>query len=430
MVTEGRALFFGEYGCSGCHQWDGKGKRIGPDLTKASEKFRPDWLRRYLADPSVYAPKAIMPALFFRKNSDGTYVSARPQRQVLADLDAIVAFLLNSRSSAEGTDTYLAAKKRWPDFDMNKGKALFEAMNCVSCHRVEQPGVLARKAPPLGRVYAALNPNYLSNYLRKPRPVRPFGYRPGDGARMPNFKLSDVEVAQLVGEMKKGEGIAFKAAPEPAKFRVSAQKVETLVRTKLSCLGCHQLGGEGGRIAPALDNTGGRVRAQYIYNMLKWPRETVPEAVMPTIRFRPTPKILDLVYAWLSEQKTDSGPSVQYLSPLEVQPHRDFGDLSGTGQALYMANCAHCHGVNGQRWLQCALYDAAPSQSRRQGTNGFTPRRHSIRRHPCRCICAQSESPNAQFGMNFSNEQIRSLVAYIRTLCQCTQPQWAGDGLR
>ena len=106
--------------------------------------------------------------------------------------------------------------------------------------------------------------------------------------------------------------------------------------------------GEGGRIAPALDNTGGRVRAQYIYNMLKWPRETVPEAVMPTIRFRPTPKILDLVYAWLSEQKTDSGPSVQYLSPLEVQPHRDFGDLSGTGQALYMANCAHCHGVNGQ----------------------------------------------------------------------------------
>ena len=98
-------------------------------------------------------------------------------------------------------------------------------MNCVSCHRVEQPGVLARKAPPLGRVYAALNPNYLSNYLRKPRPVRPFGYRPGDGARMPNFKLSDVEVTQLVGEMKKkGEGIALKAAPEPAKLSAYQRK--------------------------------------------------------------------------------------------------------------------------------------------------------------------------------------------------------------
>lgn len=62
-VSEGRALF-GRSGCSACHRINGKGGKIGPDLTHVGSR-RPDadWHIRHFKDPRSMVPGSIMPKI-------------------------------------------------------------------------------------------------------------------------------------------------------------------------------------------------------------------------------------------------------------------------------------------------------------------------------------------------------------------------------
>ena len=62
-VLEGRAIF-GRSGCSACHSINGKGGKIGPDLTHVGTR-RPDaaWHVKHFRDPQSMVPGSIMPKL-------------------------------------------------------------------------------------------------------------------------------------------------------------------------------------------------------------------------------------------------------------------------------------------------------------------------------------------------------------------------------
>lgn len=49
----GAALFFGKAGCGGCHMVQGRGGRLGPELTSIAKERRQEDLRRALAEPSA-----------------------------------------------------------------------------------------------------------------------------------------------------------------------------------------------------------------------------------------------------------------------------------------------------------------------------------------------------------------------------------------
>lgn len=57
-------------------------------------------------------------------------------------------------------------------------------------------------------------------------------------------------------------------------------KAQLLLRTQLPCLGCHELDGDGGTIAPSLSTVGGRRSAAYIRAIIEDPQKTLPGAAM------------------------------------------------------------------------------------------------------------------------------------------------------
>lgn len=61
LVTYGKTLYRQE-GCFTCHQLDGKGGQVGPDLTIEGDRHRTDaWLIGHFQDPSAYTAGSIMP---------------------------------------------------------------------------------------------------------------------------------------------------------------------------------------------------------------------------------------------------------------------------------------------------------------------------------------------------------------------------------
>jgi mono/diheme cytochrome c family protein len=62
VVERGEAAFKNN-GCYGCHIIGKAGTPIGPDLTRVGRKYQPDYLARWLRDPSLQRLSAHMPAL-------------------------------------------------------------------------------------------------------------------------------------------------------------------------------------------------------------------------------------------------------------------------------------------------------------------------------------------------------------------------------
>lgn len=79
MTYKGEKLFFRE-GCSQCHTFQGKGGRMGPDLSAVTNIRSDSWIDSYLQDPKKMNPLARMPSFKHLSSS---------KRQ------AIIAFLKN-----------------------------------------------------------------------------------------------------------------------------------------------------------------------------------------------------------------------------------------------------------------------------------------------------------------------------------------------
>lgn len=62
LVEAGRRTFM-KQGCYGCHTVGKTGTPIANDLTHVGAKYRPEYLARWLRDPSYLRPSAHMPAL-------------------------------------------------------------------------------------------------------------------------------------------------------------------------------------------------------------------------------------------------------------------------------------------------------------------------------------------------------------------------------
>ena len=69
----------------GCHQLDGQGGNIGPDLTLEGTRGRSDeWLVGHFKNPSAYTPGSVMPS--FERLTDN-------------QLHALTVFLQNEKGS-------------------------------------------------------------------------------------------------------------------------------------------------------------------------------------------------------------------------------------------------------------------------------------------------------------------------------------------
>jgi mono/diheme cytochrome c family protein len=427
----------GGLACLTCHTLEGKGGVLGIELANVGHRLQRSWLMTYLVAPSMFGVEpATMPAQFYQLTGDRkAFHEITPGA---ADRIRIVSDYLLSLSPAKLASLqtkHVAAKAAYPDATPAVGEKLFQSLNCAGCHRHQsiQPR-LHQVAPDLNREGIRVNRPWLANYLKHPVPIRPFGNRPGDGARMPDFRLSDEEASDIAQFLHaRREGASDLATPfSPQRLSAfSQQKARLLLTEKLSCLGCHRLDDQGGRIGPDLSSVAARLQPEYVYAIIRNPRAVAPHSVMPRI---PLTDDTALLITRFLLQRTNQVAPTKYLSALEhglahlneVTPTKP--NNAGPGQT-YLTYCATCHGPEGRgdgfnaRFLPkrpTAHADASYLVNRPDDTlyDGI---------HSGGYVLNKSHLM-PPWGETFSPKEIRALVAYMRTLCRCEGPAWSRDG--
>ena len=131
------------------------------------------------------------------------------------------------------------------------------------------------------------------------------------------------------------------------KEQIDAGKI--LVRNKKSCLGCHQLNEEGGRIGPNLNHSSFNYKPEWLYAWISNPQHFWPNTKMPNLglkREEARAIVSYLVSFQPDEEIKKYGVSDLLKKYLSVKGdskrgYEIFSDSEG------IANCAKCHLVNG-----------------------------------------------------------------------------------
>jgi mono/diheme cytochrome c family protein len=210
--------------------------------------------------------------------------------------------------------------------------------------------------------------------------------------------------------------ISVRLAAQTALTPFQEQKARALLRTQLPCLGCHQLDDDGGRIAPPLTDVARRRSAAYIRAIVEEPARVVG-AAMPKTRMPASTR--ELVIRLLSRGAAAGAPPVAPAS----------SSAGPSAPALYATWCSGCHGPKGQgdgpnaRYLPVrpAVHASAATMRERSDDALFDAIAGGG------AVMGKSARMPA-FGASLSADQIRGIVAYIRTLCTCTGPPWSQRG--
>ena len=447
-----------KYQCSKCHGLDTPAPQETIDLTSVAYRLNPTWVRQYLAAPYVFdGLDTKMPTYFFeprvaRKGQaakSGETQDSNPKSEIrnpkpgsdegwaeivpgaAAEINALTRYLFsfNGEKRRQLEQRYREARTRHPDLTPAHGERIFRALNCVACHAFGGKETEWKNAPDLSFEGSRVRRSWLVAFLQKPTAVRPFGFYPGTGSRMPDFRLSVEEAEQLadfLSQQKGGRG-SNEVGFRPRRLSAfSFAKAESLLKNKLPCLGCHRLAGQGGRIGPDLSNLKARLQPDFVYRMVRDPQHTVPGTVMP--RHDLPPKRLELIVHFLLQQ---AAPQVEpaYLS-LVAHPPLFYDDGAGT-DALYLKYCAACHGPTGHAdGFNAAFLPVKPT---RHADAAYLSQRPDDTLFDGifagGAILNKSHTMPA-WGGTLSREQIRALVAHLRKLCRCTEPEWANNKVK
>ncbi len=409
------------HNCTGCHLFRGVGGPFALDLSRQGRRLRHDWMERFLAWPRSYDPQSPMPAFFYRPEGAGlrAYV-AEPARQITALVDYI--FRLEKDTARAQEDALAAARRANPDVNATMGGRIFAALDCAGCH-LRSPQQAWRAGPDLAGEGARVRSEWLRGWLLHPTAIRPYGAYPGSGSRMPDFRLSQDDADSLAAYlMRLDGGVAQGAEKLEGSASLSGARrtrADSLLSRRAACLGCHALGGRGGRIGPDLSDVRSRLQRAYVRAVLADPRHLAPWSNMP--RSPLDSAELAVLGDVLLRQRT--GPAAQgYLdltrNPILVPTRR-------TGvRELYGRACAPCHGIDGRGHGFDAPFLSVPPGDQADSST-------MARRTDAQLFAAISgggpsigRSPGMPaFGQTLDSVQIRALVRYVRVLCGCRGPR-------
>lgn len=417
-----------ELGCGACHASLPAADPVrerAPSFGEDGRSYEPGFLLSYLQDPARARPD------IGRSRMPDFHLSERESL-------ALSMFILekSGRSGSPGSE-FREARETHPDVDAGRGRSLFRALNCAGCHG--GTGVESWTAgPSLAAEAARARPGWLRAWLADPDALRPFGFHPGTGSRMPDFQLTEGAADTLADYLLSRGSPTPDPAPAaevPALSAYDRQKAQALLRDRHSCLGCHRLDGEGGRVGPALDGVGARRRDGYLLRILAHPDSAAPGTVMPRIRMTDERRRLLAGYLSGRDSSEAGGGGSGYLSlvghPLRPPTPRERGIDAGdaTGDALYRARCSACHGAGGDADGYNARY--LPTRPAVHASDGAMSRRPDDVLFDGiwaggRVLDRSHRMP--PFGGSLTREQTWSLVEHIRELCDCRGPAWSRDG--
>ncbi len=239
--SQAGSLLISELRCAVCHSGVERGslpEKTAPNLAEVGSRISPEYLRRYLASPSLAHPGTTMPDMLVSQSE--------AERDQIAE--ALTHFLVAQSKAVFQNDATTQT-------DRQQGKALFHSVGCVACHGPKEAVADAPQKPkrndeddddedktlaakkaikptavPLGHVAAKYNVKSLSEFLFQPLRVRSSG-------RMPDMKLTPAESLAIAGYLV-GE------QPQQGKALVSQEPLVALGKKyfqELNCAACHAL---------------------------------------------------------------------------------------------------------------------------------------------------------------------------------------------
>ena len=331
-LTSGRATI-AEAGCAACHDIPGftGEEAFSPRLENVGYKLQSTWLRSWLTDPASVQPGAKMPK--FRLGP--------------ADIGNLEAFLLSKRTMSPPD----ASTVDWSRASVERGRALFERSQCLTCHKVEGKG--GSFGPELSAIGTKVRRDWLFGFIKDPMKEQP-------ETKMLRYQLADDEVRDLAEYLMSGFGKSVQsAAPPEARTFVSKQVEagrEAFVRH--GCYGCHRFEGMGtlGKIGPSLANIGARqveaaefarrplepTLANWLQLKVRDPQALGEASRMPTYAFT-SEQNKAVAVALMSLRKADLPASrvVADVKPARFEPQGQFGAL------VSRYRCLSCHSVGG-----------------------------------------------------------------------------------
>ena len=163
--------------------------------------------------------------------------------------------------------------------DTGRGEALYRKLDCVRCHSEPRTAV-GTNAPANLLIAGSRAPtHWLTSYLRDPKPLRYASEGVLPRLRMPGFRLTAPEAADLAAFLGIQKDRVLVPPRPDIVARLSDVKLIDEGRTlfeEYQCLGCHQLGDRGSEIGPPLDRVGMRRTSEYVAALLENPDRIVP----------------------------------------------------------------------------------------------------------------------------------------------------------
>jgi mono/diheme cytochrome c family protein len=215
-----------------------------------------------------------------------------------------------------------------PATEPSAGAGLVMTLGCATCHRM---GDLDSTpvGPDLSDEGSRVRRAWLVRFLATPGTIRPVGYHPLSGSRMPDFRLSEGEAADLAQYLMTRRQPHGADAAEPLAPMDVAERGRDLIRS-YACRACHRLGDTGGHAGPDLSTVPERLSPGWVTRFLQDPRATDPLTPMPN----------------LGLTADEAGAITRYLvggsPPAEDPPPA--ADAAARGLALFQAlGCQGCH---------------------------------------------------------------------------------------
>lgn len=230
MRKEGLILFE-KLRCANCHEATSPVRQIKgsgfddrafleilkstPRLDEVGGRLQPQWIAEWIREPHRFRRDTSMPAVITPDDA--------------ATSNDIAAYLSNLGPKSAGSDP--AASAVVDEDSYLAGAKLYEELGCIACHSLTDPSERDEwQRVSLHFVNAKYQPQGLIEYLRHPQ-------KHHASSRMPDFRLTDLEVSALALYLRREARGQLEAASSPMG---NAEK-GGLAFTKLRCANCHVL---------------------------------------------------------------------------------------------------------------------------------------------------------------------------------------------
>ena len=359
---------FSEFGCTVCH--DGQGRGLEPEYSHGKDEFWPDPLLGYTTQEN------------WRKDFVPKLKGKEYMQAICAQCHTEIAF--------PGTPL------------VTKGRELFFASNCYGCHRIEglSDGTIGPDLSDVGKKWKL---DYLWGRIADPKSILATSI-------MPKFHLKEEDIKALVVFLKSRKGRNF-AETEIQRFKVKLTGGAELVQATIkpveirpaemvkqgeklvldrACTACHKLGDRDGGIAPDLSSEGLLKDSDWLFAHFKNPKSTMADSIMPAFRF--TDDEFKAMTAYLLTLKGAPAPA--------------------TGEAIYKALCLRCHGEKGDGQGPIAEHlDPYPRDLTKAGFMNSKPEARLV--NSIRNGVAGTSMP--AWGKLLNEEQAKAVLGHVQT---------------